>query len=69
MGNLNILYNLHHLDKNFKKKYVRNYMAIAPPFLGSYKSVKMLLSNDDEFSLLGGLFKFRYEALAKVLAN
>lgn len=36
MGNLNILYNLHHLDKIFKKKYVRNYMAIAPPFLGSY---------------------------------
>lgn len=62
LGNLNILYNLHHLDKEFKKKHVRNYMAIAPPFLGSYKSAKYLLAATKDFTY-GGILGFKYEAL------
>ena len=38
MGNLNVLLQLNKLDQNFKDKYISNWMAITPPFLGSLKA-------------------------------
>lgn len=35
-------------------------MAIGPPFLGSYKAVKTLLSNNDKMITMGGKIGFHY---------
>lgn len=35
-------------------------MAIGPPFLGSYKASKIVLSNDDKLITFGGKLGFFY---------
>ena len=69
MGNINILYNLNLLTLKEKVKYVYNYISIAPPFLGSAKVIKILLSGNDEFTTLGGYLGFHYPASVKTCSN
>lgn len=51
MGNINVLYNLNKLSDEDRKKYVRNFFAITPVFLGSYKPINMVSANSREFIL------------------
>ena len=62
MANPNILYSLGKLDPVFKKQYVRSYMAIGPPYLGSYKASRSILSGNSEMIALDGALGFHYDA-------
>ena len=52
-GNVNTLNVLNKVSQNVKDTYIKRFFAIAPPFLGSPKTVQMLLGGDGEFSMYG----------------
>lgn len=69
MGNINVLYNLNLLEKNFLKKTVYNYLAIAPPFLGSYLANKIIFSGNDSYITLGNKLGFHFNAAVEMSSS
>ncbi len=51
-GNLVTLYNLDKMDKSKKDSLVSNFIAIAPPFLGSYKAYEYLFAGNRDLTFL-----------------
>ena len=68
LGNLNIQYQLSKLPVDFKKKYIKLWMAVAPPFLGAMQSTKSMIGGDDEYFFLGEI-GFHFKASATSLGS
>lgn len=64
MGSNNVLYNLTKLSKEFKKKYINNFLAITPGFSGCLRANTVILSGFQDFSFLGMGFSFNAATLA-----
>ena len=68
MGNLNVLYNLGRMPRDLKRKMISNYVALAPPYLGSYKATKTLAMGNDEY-LYKGTIGFHFNGSVKTTSN
>ena len=69
MGNLNVLHNLSKMTKAEKKALIFNWISIGPPFLGTAKTQKTLISGNGDYITLGGYFGFHFDAFAKTTTN
>lgn len=67
LGNINIKHQLDKLSQMFKDSYIENWLALAPPFLGSLNSNITIIEGAKEyfwFGMFGMKFNTSYNSLA-----
>lgn len=61
-GGLNTYYQLNKLDREYRKRVIKQWIPIATPFLGGTKAFKIALSADDNFMYLNNIFGLELRA-------
>ncbi len=69
LGNLNTQFQLSKMDSAFKRSLIKNWVAVTPPFLGSNKVQKILLSGNDDFIFLYKLLGLHINAAIESMNN
>jgi hypothetical protein len=67
-GNLNVLHQLSLLEQSYKDKYIKNWIAATPPWLGAMQATKCVLGGDDEYFYLK-FIGFHFDASSKSLGS
>lgn len=62
MGNQNIYHNLLNLSQHIKDKQIKNWIAICPPFHGSLKVQRNLISGDQELMFFENIIGLHFKA-------
>ena len=68
LGNMHIYYNLKQLEQGVKDKFIKNWIAIAPPFLGSLLVNKNFLGGDDSLIIVKDIVGLHFKA-ASIASN
>ena len=67
MGGVNAQHQLDHIPRNLKSELISLWLAAGPPFLGSLKTTRILLSGIEE--LYFSIFGFYLSASIKTVSN
>lgn len=71
MGNFRILHSLYGMSQESKDKYIKNFIAIAPPFLGAVKAIFQSVCGNEKFDykVFGIKFGLKAKSLARILKS